>query len=87
MNINSNPSDDQSPQVGEPVVMNIRQLSQQQLMQLGVSQIAYVKQVDTDGGVAFAIHAADGTPMAIAGDQEVAVAAIRQHEMVPALVH
>ena len=87
MNINSNPSDDQSPQTGEPVVMNIRHLSQQQLMQLGVSQIAYVKQVDTDGGVAFAIHAADGTPMAIAGDQEVAVAAIRQHEMVPALVH
>jgi hypothetical protein len=87
MNVNSNPSDDQSPQVGEPVVMNIRQLSQQQLMQLGVSQIAYIKPVDTDGGVAFAIHAADGTPMAIAGDREVAVAAIRQHEMVPALVH
>jgi hypothetical protein len=87
MNINSNPSDDQSPQAGEPVVMNIRQLSQQQLMQLGVSQIAYIKPVDTDGGVAFAIHAADGTPMAIAGDREVAVAAIRQHEMVPALVH
>jgi hypothetical protein len=37
--------------------------------------------------VAFAIHAADGTPMAIAADREVAVAAIRQHEMVPALVH
>lgn len=87
MNINPNQSDDQSPQAGEPVVMNIRQLSQQQLMQLGVSQIAYVKRVDTDGGVAFAIHAADGTPMAIAADQEVALAAIRQHEMLPALVH
>ena len=87
MNINPNHSDDQSPQTGEPVVMNIRQLSQQQLMQLGVSQIAYVKRVDTDGGVAFAIHAADGTPMAIAADQEVALAAIRQHEMLPALVH
>jgi len=87
MNINSNASDDQPPQAGEPVIMNIRQLSQQQLMQLGVSQIAYVKQVDADGGVAFAIHAADGTPMAIAADREVAVAAIRQHEMVPALVH
>jgi hypothetical protein len=88
MNINpSNPSDDQSAQAGEPVVMNIRHLSQQQLMQLGVSQIAYVKRVDTDAGVAFAIHAADGTPMAIAADQDVALAAIRQHEMLPALVH
>ena len=35
----------------------------------------------------FAIHAADGTPMAIAGDLDVAVAAIVQHEMVPAQVH
>ena len=87
MNVNHNPTDDQAPQAGEPVVMNIRQLSQQQLMQLGVSQIAYVKRVDTDDGVAFAIHAADGTPMAIAADQEVALAAIRQHEMLPALVH
>jgi hypothetical protein len=84
MNINS---DDQSTLTGEPVVMNIRQLSPQQLMQLGVSQIAYVKQVDTEAGVGFAIHAADGTPMAIAADREVAFAAIRQHEMLPALVH
>lgn len=87
MNVNSNAPNDQSPQAGEPVMMNIRQLSPQQLMQLGVSQIAYVKQVDTEAGVAFAIHAADGTPMAIAADQEVAFAAIRQHEMLPALVH
>lgn len=86
--MNINPSnDDQAAQPGEPVMMDIRHLSQQQLMQLGVSQIAYVKQVDTSGGVAFAIHAADGTPMAIAADQDVAMAAIRQHEMLPALVH
>ncbi len=71
----------------EPATIDIRHLSQQQFMQLGVSQIAYVKQVSTQGGTAFAIHAADGTPMALAADQQVAIAAIMQHEMAPALVH
>ena len=40
-----------------------------------------------NGTAAFAIHAADGTPMAIAGDREVAIAAIQQHEMVATQVH
>jgi hypothetical protein len=85
MNINpSNPSDDQAPQAA---LIDIRHISEQQLMQLGVSQVAYVKRVETTDGIAFAIHGADGTPMAIAADQDVAIAAIRQHEMLPALVH
>jgi hypothetical protein len=43
--------------------------------------------VVVNGKQGFAIHAADGTPMAIAEGREVAFAAILQHEMVPALVH
>jgi len=54
---------------------------------LGLQQIAYVKPVEVNGAACFAIHAADGTPMAIAGGLDVAFAAIRQHEMVPAQVH
>ena len=68
-------------------VLDIRHLSAEQLAGLGVSQIAYVKPVMMNGVRAFAIHAADGTPMAVAGDCDVAVAAIRQHEMQPNLVH
>jgi len=70
-----------------PPVVDIRHISTQQLAQLGLQQIAYVKPVVVNGTAAFAIHAADGTPMAIAGGLEVAVAAIMQHEMVPAQVH
>lgn len=66
---------------------DMRRLTPAQLLQLGVSELAYVKQVELDGDVAYAIHAADGEPMAVAADQELAVAAILQHEMVPALVH
>ena len=82
------PQDDfapDQPEVGQ--LIDIRHLSTDQLAQLGVSQIAYVKQVMMNGARAFAIHAADGSPMAVAGDQELAVAAIRQHEMVASLVH
>lgn len=71
----------------EAPVLDIRHLSVEQLAGLGVSQIAYVKPVMMNGVRAFAIHAADGTPMALAGDEEMAVAAIRQHEMLPSLVH
>ena len=88
MVMSANPSDEAGAVNGpEQALIDIRHLSQQQFMQLGVSQIAYVKQVATQGGTAFAIHAADGTPMALAADQNVAIAAIVQHEMAPALVH
>jgi hypothetical protein len=68
-------------------VLDIRHLSAEQLAGLGVSEIAYVKPVMMNGVRAYAIHAADGTPMAVAGDCDLAVAAIRQHEMLPSLVH
>ena len=66
---------------------DIRHLSAQQLGELGVSQIAYVKPIMVNGQHGFAIHAADGTPMAVAGDREVAMATILQHEMHPLSVH
>jgi len=85
MNTNSAHYSDEQAIV--PAVMDIRHISTQQLAQLGMQQIAYVKHVVVDGAEAFAIHAADGTPMAIAGGLDVAIAAIVQHEMVPAQVH
>lgn len=66
---------------------DIRKLTTEQLMQLGMADLAYVKPVVLDGHTAFAIHAADGSPMAMAADRSMALEAIVQHEMVPALVH
>jgi hypothetical protein len=72
----------------EPLMgLNLRQLSTKQFSSLGVSQVAYVKPVVLNGARAFAIHGADGTPMAVAGDEDVALAAIEQHEMIAARVH
>jgi hypothetical protein len=80
-------SDNGSNETSIPIAFDIRHLSVEQLGQLGVSQIAYVKPVVVNGANGFAIHAADGTAMAVAGDREVANAAIRQHEMHPVSVH
>jgi len=78
---------DESNEQAMGAIVDIRHISTAQLAQLGLQQIAYVKQVVVNGAQGFAIHAADGTPMAVAGDRDVAVAAILQHEMVPAQVH
>jgi hypothetical protein len=66
---------------------DIRHMTTDQLGALGVSHIAYVKPVIVNGEAGFAIHAADGTPMALAGDRATAMAAIMQHEMLPLSVH
>jgi hypothetical protein len=88
MNINSDDQMDLPVSSGQEVAaFDVRHLSEQQLAALGVSHIAYVKPVMVNGVQGFAIHAADGTPMAVAGNREVAVAAVMQHEMLPFSVH
>jgi hypothetical protein len=85
--MNTDTNNGPEEQVSAAVVMDIRHISTEQLAQLGMQQIAYVKPVVLNGEHGFAIHAADGTPMAVAGNREVAIAAVMQHEMVPVQVH
>jgi hypothetical protein len=85
MNISS--SNRPEDQAAAGAIVDIRHISEAQLAQLGMQQVAYVKPVVVDGEQGFAIHAADGTPMAVAGDRDVAVAAILEHQMAPAQVH
>jgi len=88
MNINSGDQPDvPTATANEVIAFDVRHLSEQQLAALGVSHIAYVKPVMVNGVQGFAIHAADGTPMAVAGDRDLAVAAVVQHEMLPLSVH
>ncbi|WP_284947025.1 DUF1150 family protein [Acidisoma cladoniae] len=68
-------------------ILDIRQITTDQLAQLGVSQLAYIKPVTVGGEDVFAIHAADGTPMAVAPNRDLAWGAILEHEMVPAFVN
>ena len=65
----------------------VRRMSPQALSGLGVSDLAYVKPVETDGQRLFAVHAADGTQIAVVPTHEVAVAMIRRHDLEPVSVH
>lgn len=54
----------------------------------GVHEIAYVKPIpDDEGGVTFAIHAADGTPLTVLPDREIAFAVVRQNDLEPVSAH
>ena len=65
----------------------LRNLSAADWAAFGVEQIAYIRPVVVNGVKAIAIHAADGTPIGAAPDARLAVAAILQHDMEPALLH
>lgn len=70
-----------------PVMFDPHHISAAELAELGQGHLAYIKPVMTQDGPAFAIHGADGAPLALATDREVAIAAVIQQEMMPALVH
>ncbi|PWC34287.1 DUF1150 family protein [Azospirillum sp. TSO35-2] len=66
---------------------HLRQLSPQDFASFGLGDVAYVRPVEVDGTAAFAIHAADGTPLSVVADRDLAFAAIIQNDMEPASVH
>ncbi len=65
----------------------IRDISTRDFAMLGVEDVAFVKPVEADGKMSYSIHAADGTEMGLVSDREVAIAAVRQHELEPLSVH
>jgi len=68
-------------------IEGMKALSERELGVLGMEDLAYVKRVDVDGADAFAVHAADGTQIAVMANREVAFAVVRQHDMEPVSVH
>jgi hypothetical protein len=65
----------------------LRHISPAEFAHFGMSDFAYVKRVIVDDEPVFAVHAADGTPMAVLRDRETAVAALLQHELEAVSVH
>lgn len=63
------------------------QIPPRDFMLLGIEQMAYVKPVEIDGHTAFAVHAADGTEIAVLAQRDLAFATVRQHDLEPVSVH
>ena len=61
----------------------IREISAQELLALGLKDIAYLKEIEVDGGTAVAIHAANGQQIALMPDHNAAVAAVWENGMAP----
>jgi hypothetical protein len=71
-------------------MMNVadgRHMSAQELAMVGVQDLAYVKPVMVDGAARYAIHAADGTQMAVVPNRDMAFAVVRQNDLDPVSVH
>jgi len=65
----------------------ISQISPQDLMILGLQEVAYLKPIVVEGKMAYAVHAADGREVAVMANRDVALAAIRQNDLEPLSVH
>jgi hypothetical protein len=68
-------------------IERIKQMSARELALLGVQDLAYIKRVVVDGAAGYAVHAADGTQIALLPDREVAFATVRQNDLEPVSVH
>jgi len=68
-------------------IEGLRQLSAKELGLLGMNDVAYVKPIVENGAEAFAVHAADGTRIAVIANRDLAFAVVRQNDMEPVSVH
>jgi hypothetical protein len=68
-------------------IEKLRYISTNDLAILGMTDVAYIKGVKGEDGVVYEIHAADGTPVAVLNERELAFATVRQHDMEPLSVH
>ncbi len=64
-----------------------RQMTRGELLRLGVPRLVYLRCGTIDGQPAYAIHAADGTAMAVVEDIEVAIELASEHDMTFVAVH
>ena len=53
----------------------------------GLETLAYIKTVTVDGQRFHSVHAADGTPLTVIEQRDIAFATVRQHDLEPASVH
>jgi hypothetical protein len=68
-------------------IERIKYMLASELALLGVQDLAYIKRVVIDGATGYAVHAADGTEIAVLPDRDVAFATVRQHDLEPLSVH
>ncbi len=62
-------------------------VSREELAHVGKETLAYVKTITAQGRKFYVICTAEGSPIGVVTDRDLAFIAIRQHEMEPMSVH
>jgi hypothetical protein len=68
-------------------IERIRHMSARELALFGMQDMAYIKRVIVNDVAGYAVHAADGTQIAVLPDRNVAFATVRQHDLESLSVH
>jgi len=66
---------------------DLKTMSSHDFRTLGMRDFAYIRPVVLDEQEAFAIHAADGTPLSVLGSFSDAVMAVHQNDLLAVTVH
>jgi len=69
------------------LIEKLRTMSRGDLASFGMNDLAFVKATRVKGQTHYAIHAADGTEMAVVPSRDLAFAVIRQHDLEAVDVH
>lgn len=64
-----------------------KDVSNKDFLTFGIEDIAYVRPVMIEDRKAFAIHAADGTPLSVVESEDSALATIHDNDMDPVRLH
>lgn len=70
-----------------PFAKSMLPLSSQEMLNLGLTQVAYIRPFTEQDETAFAIHAADGNRLAVLPSRDLAEAVLRQNELQPVSLH
>lgn len=65
----------------------LKNLSDNDFLNFGMQQVAYVRPVKLDEGEVYAVHAADGTTLSVMDSLDTAVVMIRHNDLEPITVH
>lgn len=66
---------------------DLKALSQHDFLNFGMRQVAYIRPVRVEDKTAYAIHAADGTPLSVVESRDSAIVVVLHNDMQPVTVH
>ncbi len=73
--------------ISEVTNITLKTLSSQDFLEFGMQYVAYVKPVNVESGTAYAIHAANGTPLSVMDTLDEALLMIRHNDLDAIALH